>query len=85
MATREEFEKKQDNFELKKFVNLIIARWYWVAGCLLFALIIAFLIIRYEDPVYVVNASFITKKFDDRLSTTSQILQPEGSGHLGSE
>ncbi len=62
------FEKQEDNFQLKRFANLIIGNWYWVIGCLMIALGVAYLILRYESPVYVVNASFLTKKFDDQNS-----------------
>lgn len=73
-------ETKQDNFELKRFLNLILGNWYWVLGFLLASLAVSLFIIRYESPVYVVNASFLTKKFDDRLSANPLMSLAEGSG-----
>lgn len=72
------FEKPQDNFQLKRFANLIISKWYWVLGFLFLSLGVAYLIIRYESPVYVVQASFLTKKFDNR--NTNPLSQLTGTG-----
>ncbi|MEQ8878340.1 MAG: polysaccharide biosynthesis tyrosine autokinase, partial [Cyclobacteriaceae bacterium] len=71
---------QQDNFQLKRFANLIIGRWYWVLGFLGGSLLMAFLIIRYASPVYVVSTSFLTKKYDDRLAANPLMSLAESSG-----
>ncbi len=56
---------KTDTFEdIKKFFNKVLKQWYLVVGILVLALLSAFLLNRYSSPIYVINASFITKKFD---------------------
>ncbi len=62
---------QQDNFQLKRFANLIIGNWYWVIGFLLFSLGVGYFIIRYESPVYVVNSTFLTKKYGGRTEESS--------------
>lgn len=58
---------KRDNLEdVKIILAKILRRWYWVVLTLAIAIIAAFLYIRYQDRVYVVKASFISRKFDDR-------------------
>ncbi len=71
---------QQDNFQLKRFANLIIGRWYLVVGFLGGSLLVAFLIIRYASPVYVVSTSFLTKKYDDRLAGNPLMSLAESSG-----
>ena len=67
-------EYQQDNWEskdgmedVKKFLGRIRKNWFWIAGALVIALAAAFLMNRYLfKSVYVINASFITKKFDEK-------------------
>ncbi|MGK7394254.1 MAG: polysaccharide biosynthesis tyrosine autokinase [Candidatus Cyclobacteriaceae bacterium M3_2C_046] len=68
MAENKQFENTDNLADVKKFLGKILRRWYWVALSLIIALTIAFLLNRYETPVYVIKASIITKKFEDRSS-----------------
>ena len=51
--------------DIKKFFLRVLRRWHWVALSIGTAWFIAFLINRYETPVYRSSASIITKKFQE--------------------
>lgn len=58
--------EEQDSFKtVRKYGALVLRRWYMVAGSLLVALFVAWLINRYETPLYQINAAIITKKFEE--------------------
>ncbi|XOV91178.1 MAG: polysaccharide biosynthesis tyrosine autokinase [Bacteroidota bacterium] len=71
---------QQDNFQLKRFLNLIIGKWYFVVGCLSIALGIAYGILRYQSPVFLVNTTFVTKKFTEDVGVASSLLRLAESG-----
>ena len=52
--------------DAKIILAKVLRKWYWVLFCLIIAIAAAYLYIRYQDEVYVVRASFISRKFDDR-------------------
>ncbi len=65
MEQRIPWENTDSFSDLKKFLGRILRRWHWVVIALFWALLIAFLVNRYETPVYQVNAAIITKKFEE--------------------
>ncbi|CAN0036808.1 unnamed protein product, partial [Chrysoparadoxa australica] len=73
---------QQDNFQLKRFLNLIIGRWYLVLGSLLIALGIAYAIFRYQSPTYLATTTFVTKKFADNSGNSSLLRLSESGGSL---
>ncbi len=57
--------EKSDNLDdVKKFLGKVMRYWYLILGVLIIAVITAFAFNRYTKQVYVISASFITKKFD---------------------
>ena len=66
MEQQLDWEKKDSLEDVKIILAKILRRWYWVVLTVIIALSAAFAYIRYEDPMYVVNASFISRKFDER-------------------
>ncbi len=71
------FEHNDSLAEVKKFLGKIWRKWYWIAASLLLALTVAYLVNRYETPIYVISGSIITQKFDDN---SSSMLPTEISG-----
>lgn len=69
MAEERNLENTDNFAEARKFIGRLLRRWYWIVGSVLIALTLAYLFNRYEDPIYVVKASFITKKFDQGTGT----------------
>jgi capsular exopolysaccharide synthesis family protein len=51
--------------DFNKFLGRIFRRWHWFVISIGWAILIAFLVIRYQTPVYQVVASIITKKFEE--------------------
>ena len=51
--------------EFKIFLMKVLRRWHWVAICVGAAWFIAFLVNRYETPVYESTAAIITKRFEE--------------------
>ena len=66
MAEQINWEQKDSLEDVKIILAKILRRWYLVAIAVIIALTAAYLYIRYQDEIYVVNASFISRKFDDR-------------------
>ncbi|MCK5471163.1 MAG: hypothetical protein KAI99_21715, partial [Cyclobacteriaceae bacterium] len=64
MAEKFNWEKRDNLEDVKIILAKVLRRWYWVVLALTIAIIAAFLYIRYQDPLYVVKASFISRKFD---------------------
>jgi len=66
LAEQLNWEKKDILEDVKIILAKILRRWYWVVLVFIISLLVAFTYIRYQDEIYVVNTSFITKKFDQR-------------------
>ncbi|NJN26302.1 MAG: polysaccharide biosynthesis tyrosine autokinase [Cyclobacteriaceae bacterium] len=66
MAEQLNWESKDNLEDIKILLAKVLRRWHWVAISFALAMAAAYLYIRYQDPVYVVNSSFISRKFDDR-------------------
>ena len=65
MAERIHPIESTDNLaELSKFLSKVLRKWHWVVMSVGISWFIAFLINRYETPVYQSNAAIITKRFD---------------------
>ena len=78
MAEQINWEQKDSLEDIKILLAKVMRRWYWVALALIIAIISAFLYIRYQDPVYVVKSSFISRKFDDRGASAMPFLAESG-------
>ncbi|MXV52838.1 polysaccharide biosynthesis tyrosine autokinase [Pedobacter sp. HMF7647] len=55
-----------------KIIKVFLSRWYWIAGCLVISLVIAWLYIWYTPPVYMTFASL---KFDDKQGALSNAVR----------
>jgi capsular exopolysaccharide synthesis family protein len=66
LADQLKWETKDSLEDIKIILAKILRRWYWIVIVLVLSLTVAYLYIRYQDPVYIVRASFISRKFDDR-------------------
>ena len=76
-------EEDADIFDIKKVIGNIINNWYYFVLGLLLTLILAFLYVRYADPVYQVNAGIIVEdqsgsSSSSSLSSGSSIFQDLG-------
>ncbi len=65
MEQRSTWENTDSFSDIRKILGKILRRWHWIVIALFWALLIAFLVNRYETPVYQVNAAIITKKFEE--------------------
>jgi capsular exopolysaccharide synthesis family protein len=75
--------EEQDNLKaVRKYGGLVLRRWYLVAGSLLIALFAAWLINRYETPLYQINAAIITKKFEEDRSAGLLSGLPYGASYF---
>ena len=81
MNTHQE-KQKEYNYEFKKFVSQVLLQWHWVALFLIIGFTAAYLTVRYTSSIYIVSASFVTKKFDKtpnnpllQLAETQVMLQ----------
>ena len=70
-------EDDTDIFDIKKVVGNITANWYFFALGLLLTLVLAYLYIRYSDPVYQVNAEIMVE--DQSGSTAGSSLSQGGA------
>lgn len=80
MADQLNWEKKDSLEDVKIILAKILRRWYWIVLVLVVSVLTAFIYIRYQDEIYVVNASFISRKFDDR--SISVVPSLSGAGFL---
>lgn len=78
MAEQINWEQKDSLEDIKILLAKVMRRWYWVALALIVAVVAAFLYIRYQDPIYVVKSSFISRKFDDRGAAGMPIFGESG-------
>ncbi len=60
------------NIDYFKVLKILWSRWYWIAGCVITALLITYLYLWYTPPVYSTNASL---KFDEKKSEISELLK----------
>ena len=65
MAQQLNWEKKDSLEDVKIILAKLLHRWYWIVLLLIISIFAAFIYIRYQDEIFIVNASFITKKFDN--------------------
>jgi len=48
---------QEENIDIKKFLFRILSNWYWFALALFITITSAYLISRYSEPIYSVNAT----------------------------
>lgn len=64
--------------DVRKFIGKVLRKWYLVAGILVVIMAGAFYLNRYSPRVYVINASFITKKFDqNRMGQLAGVIEED--------
>ena len=64
---------QEENIDIKKFLFRILTNWYWFALSLFLTISSAYLISRYSEPIYSVNATVIVRDED------------KGGGLIGAE
>lgn len=76
---QDNIQADQDNgFQnLQKFALKILRKWYWIVASLAIALLIAFLITYYADPVYQISASVLIKDKNKMGNSVSDLLYGE--------
>lgn len=79
MAEQINWENQDSLEDVKIILAKILRKWHWVVLALAIAITTAVLYIRYQDSVYVVKASFITMKFDNRKASMMSDLTGFGS------
>ena len=67
-----------DIFDIKKVVGNIVTNWYYFVLGLLLMLVLAFLYIRYSDPVYQVNAGIMVEDQSGGSSGSSSLSASSG-------
>ncbi|MCF2446196.1 polysaccharide biosynthesis tyrosine autokinase [Dyadobacter sp. CY345] len=70
----EEFLNHSDSLDIQKVFKVILSRWYWVAGSLLFFGLLCFLYLKLVTPKYVAN---INLKYLNKQSELDEITGPE--------
>lgn len=66
--------EEQSFFSLESIFRMLVLNWQWFVLCLIVALGIAFLYLRYTTPVYNTYAKILVKGSDSRGSGASQAL-----------
>ena len=66
MADQLNWENKDSLEDVKIILAKILRKWYWIGITFMISLFISYFYIRYQDEIYVVNSSFISRKFDDQ-------------------
>lgn len=61
----------QQDIDYIKIVKIILSRWYWVASCIIIALIAAYIYLWYTPPNYNTSASL---KFEEKRSEISELI-----------
>ena len=61
-------EQAEKPVDWKSFVMQYIVYWPWIAGCAVVALVLCFVYLRYQAPVYNVTASVLIKEGDSNKS-----------------
>ncbi|NEU08699.1 polysaccharide biosynthesis tyrosine autokinase [Flavihumibacter sp. R14] len=60
------------DIDYKKVIKILWSRWYWIAGCVLIALVISYIYLWYTPPIYTTSASI---KFDEKKSEITELLK----------
>ncbi|MBC7745690.1 MAG: polysaccharide biosynthesis tyrosine autokinase [Flavobacterium sp.] len=60
------------DIDYKKVLKILWSRWYWIAGCVLIAMVISYIYLWYTPPVYTTSASI---KFDEKKSEITELLK----------
>ncbi|MEO6686081.1 MAG: Wzz/FepE/Etk N-terminal domain-containing protein, partial [Dyadobacter sp.] len=85
----EEFLNHSDSLDFQKVFKVILSRWYWVAGSLLFFSISGFLFLKLVKPKYVasINLKYLDKQteLDEITSTKPTYLINDGSNEYLTE
>jgi len=55
-----------------KVLRILLSRWYWIAGTVILAIMIAYIYLWYTPPVYSTSASL---KFDEKRSEISELIK----------
>lgn len=76
-------EKKSSFFSLSNLFAMVVLNWHWFLLSLLAFVTVAWLYLRYTEPVYQVSARMLIKEDNSRKSDASQMLsQMEEFGFL---
>jgi len=57
-------EKKTELQELRKYFFLVLRKWQWVIAFVLICLAIAWFVNRYTSPVYNIETTILSKKYE---------------------
>ncbi len=60
------------DIDYKKVFKILWSRWYWIAGCVLIAMVISYIYLWYTPPIYTTSASI---KFDEKKSEITELLK----------
>lgn len=60
--------------QAKRYALMILRKWYWLAGSLAVALLVAFYLTRQADPVYRIGASVLIKDPNKMSNSVKDIL-----------
>lgn len=77
-------EQKNDFQEVQRYLLKILGKWYWLAGSLLVALLIAFYLTSTADRVYQVGASVLVKDPETMSNTVKNVLYREDQARKSS-
>jgi tyrosine-protein kinase Etk/Wzc len=69
-AFYEEFLKHSESLDFQKVLKVILSRWYWVAGSLLFFAFLCFLLLKLIRPQYITS---INLKYQDKQTELDEI------------
>ncbi|RYF17643.1 MAG: polysaccharide biosynthesis tyrosine autokinase [Flavobacteriales bacterium] len=66
-------KKPSQSIDFYKIFKVFLSRWYWIAGCLAIALIIAKINLFYTPPIYQTSASLKLEESNPSLGTGNQM------------
>jgi tyrosine-protein kinase Etk/Wzc len=54
--------RKEEDINLMAYVSLFLRRWYWIAGSLIIALLVAYTYLRYQLPTYYASGTILVNQ-----------------------
>lgn len=72
----EQFEEQDSKpIDWKNLLMQYLVYWPWIAGCVLAALVLCYVYLRYQAPVYNVTASVLIKEGENAKSGSSDMME----------
>ena len=78
-------EKPAPKLEIGNIIKVLLSRWYWIVGCIVLALIAAYIYLLTTPPAYTTLATVKLEHFSNELTKLADIGQNDGAAKIESE